>query len=127
MKRFVSVIAILLLCCLVLTAFAACKQEEVDHLVIYNWADYIFDQDLEEFEAYYEQVTGRKIETTYVTFDTNETMLTRLTRGDTNVDVVCPSEYAIQKLIELDMLLPMHYFDDDNSNEATWSRVFSTR
>ncbi len=118
MKRSVSVIAILLLCCLVLTAFAACKQEEVDHLVIYNWADYIFDQDLEEFEAYYEQVTGRKIETTYVTFDTNETMLTRLTRGDTNVDVVCPSEYAIQKLIELDMLLPMHYFDDDNSNEG---------
>lgn len=114
MKKFVSVTAVLLLVCLVLTAFAACKTEEKDTLVIYNWADYIFDEDLDEFEEYYKQVTGKAIETTYVTFDTNETMLTRLTKGDSNVDVVCPSEYAIQKLIEMDMLVPLNYFDEDS-------------
>ena len=39
-------------------------------------------------------------------------MLTRLTQGDSNVDVVCPSEYAIQKMIEMDKLVPLNYFDE---------------
>ncbi len=127
MKKFVSSIAILLLVCLVLTAFAACKTEEIDTLVIYNWADYIFDVEAmkTEFETYYEQMTRKKIEITYVTFDTNETMLTRLTKGDSNVDVVCPSEYAIQKLIELDMLVPLHYFDEESYLNAFSSSVDS--
>ncbi len=118
MKKFLSLLAILLLVCLFGTLLTACKEEEKDSLVIYNWADYIFDDKLTDFKQYYRDVTGKNIDITYVTFDTNETMLTRLTKGDSNVDVVCPSEYAIQKLIESDMLLPMYYFDDDGSNEG---------
>ena len=49
---------------------------------------------------------------TYVTFDTNETMLTKILNGDSIVDVMCPSEYAIQKLLEQDMLLEMNYFGE---------------
>ncbi len=113
MKKFLSFVSVVLIAVFMLSALAACKKEETDKLVIYNWADYIFDEELDDFEAYYQDVTGRKLETVYVTFDTNETMLTRLTKGDSNVDVVCPSEYAIQKLIEMDMLLPMNYFDED--------------
>lgn len=120
MKKCLSFVAIVLLAVFVLSALAACKTEKVDELVIYNWADYIYDEDLDDFEEYYEQITGRKIKTTYVTFDTNETMLTRLTKGDSNVDVVCPSDYAIQKLIEMDMLVPMNYFDED-AYESTFS------
>ncbi len=112
MKKFLSVLALLLLVCFALTALVACKTEQKDSLVIYNWADYIFDEDLNEFKQYYKDVTGKNIDITYVTFDTNETMLTRLTKGDSNVDVVCPSEYAIQKLIELDMVEPLYYFDE---------------
>ena len=112
MKRLVSLFACVLLIVFLVTAFAACNpnSEETDELVVYNWADYIFDYK-EDFEAYYKALTGRKIEITYVTFDTNETMLTRLTQGDSNVDVVCPSEYAIQKLIESNMLIPLNYFN----------------
>ncbi len=115
MKKFVSVLAVLLLVCFVLTVFVACKKEEADTLVIYNWADYIFNEGQmeKEFKSYYKAMTGKDVEITYVTFDTNETMLTRLTKGDSNVDVVCPSEYAIQKLIEMDMLVPLHYFDEE--------------
>ena len=112
MKKVLSLLACVLLLVFTLTAFAACVNDgrEVDELVVYNWADYIFDYEA-DFEEYYRSVTGRSIEITYVTFDTNETMLTRLTQGDSNVDVVCPSEYAIQKLIESNMLLPLNYFN----------------
>ena len=112
MKKILSILACVLILCFVVCAFAACVRtdEETDELVVYNWADYIFDYK-EDFETYYKQYTGRNINITYVTFDTNETMLTRLTQGDSNVDVVCPSEYAIQKLIESNMLLPLNYFD----------------
>lgn len=112
MKKLTSFLALALLLVFALTAFAACVNngEEIDELVVYNWADYIFDYE-DDFAEYYQSVTGRSIEITYVTFDTNETMLTRLTQGDSNVDVVCPSEYAIQKLIESDMLIPLNYFN----------------
>ena len=123
MKKFVSIMACLLLVCFVVTAFAACSSSRVkaDELVVYNWADYIFDEKLTDFKDYYKELTGRNIEVTYVTFDTNETMLTRLTQGDSNVDVVCPSEYAIQKLIEGNMLVPLNYFD-----EAKYTADFSS-
>ena len=112
MRKFVSLLACVLLLIFLVTAFAACVNngETTDELVVYNWADYIFDYE-DDFQEYYKKVTGNSIDITYVTFDTNETMLTRLTQGDSNVDVVCPSEYAIQKLIESDMLLPLNYFD----------------
>ncbi len=69
-------------------------------LVIYNWADYMDLSVIDDFEAYYEELTGKSIEVVYTTFDTNETMLTEIIRGDSNIDIICPSEYAIQKLLE---------------------------
>ena len=112
MKKYLSLLACVLLVVFTLTAFAACNTtgDDVDELVVYNWADYIFDYE-DDFQEYYYALTGKKIEITYVTFDTNETMLTRLTQSDSNVDVVCPSEYAIQKLIESNKLLPLNYFN----------------
>lgn len=110
MKRFcVFALVAILLCTLVVSA--ACQpEEEADELVVYNWADYIYDVKLEDFKEYYKKLTGRNINVTYVTFDTNETMLTKILNGDSIVDVMCPSEYAIQKLLEQDLLLPLNYF-----------------
>lgn len=114
MKKVISILSCILLVCFVVSALAACKSDgvETDELVVYNWADYIFDEKLTDFKDYYKELTGKNIQITYVTFDTNETMLTRLTQGDSNVDVVCPSEYAIQKLIEANKLIPLNYFDE---------------
>lgn len=123
MKKIASLLFVILLVCFAAALLSACDVSEKDSLVIYNWADYIFDEDLEDFKDYYKQVTGKDIDITYVTFDTNETMLTRLTKGDSNVDVVCPSEYAIQKLIEMDMLIPMYYFDEQRYTDAFSSNV----
>lgn len=116
-KSFAVMVAVLLLFTLCVSACSGSKVE-ADELVVYNWADYIYDTDLTEFKQYYKSVTGREINVVYVTFDTNETMLTKILNGDSIVDVMCPSEYAIQKLLEQDLLLPMYYFDEEKYTEG---------
>ena len=64
-------------------------------LKIYNWADYIGDSVLEDFQAYYKEQTGENIRIVYQTFDINEIMLTKIEKGHEDFDVVCPSEYII--------------------------------
>lgn len=78
-------------------SLAACNGG--NKFVIYNCADYIDEEILSEFEDYYKEKTGQKIKVVYSTFDTNEEMLTKMDSGAA-VDVICPSEYAIQRLIE---------------------------
>lgn len=69
-----------------------------DTLVVYNCADYLDLTLIEEFENYYKEVTGNNLKLVYSTYDTNETMYTEVSKGDSNIDIVVPSEYAIQKL-----------------------------
>ena len=117
MKKLSLVLCVLMVA-ISLLAFVGCTQtESTDTLVVYNWADYIYDYE-DDFKAYYKGITGKEIEITYVTFDTNETMLTKITKGDSSVDVVCPSEYAIQKLIEMDYLVPLNYFDENKYTQG---------
>lgn len=110
-KKFALVALLLLAVCVVTPLLSACNETGgtltgggADTLVIYNWEDYIDTGLLDEFAAYYREVTGRSLSITYSTFDTNETMLTQVMRGETAVDVVCPSEYAIERLMRADLL-----------------------
>lgn len=120
MKKNASLIVISLVAiCLLLPALSACnsssgtEQSGGDRLVIYNWEDYIDsakDEEtgkrlIDEFADYYQEKTGRTLSITYTTFDTNETMMTKVLKGDANVDLICPSEYAIEKLLTAGMLV----------------------
>ena len=106
-RRKIALVAAAVMCLTVfLPVLAACDDATgtvagggQDKLVIYNWEDYIDDGLLDDFSEYYSSVTGNTIDITYSTFDTNETMLTQVTKGETAVDVICPSEYAIEKLM----------------------------
>ncbi|MDE5602246.1 MAG: extracellular solute-binding protein [Clostridia bacterium] len=102
-KSAVTIILIALLCCVLLPTLSACDTASTasgtDKLYVYNWEDYIAPGMVKEFEAYYFEVTGRRLEITYTTFDTNETMMTKVLKGDANVDLICPSEYSIEKLL----------------------------
>lgn len=119
-RIFAYVCVILLLATVALTMTACTQDDNTDNLVVYNWADYIYPDYEADFKAYYREVTGgREVNITYVTFDTNETMITKLTQGDSRIDVMCPSEYAIQKLLNEGYLDPLNYFvkDVDNPSE----------
>ena len=76
-------------------------------LKIYNWADYIGEGVLEDFQAYYKEQTGEDIHIVYQTFDINEIMLTKIEKGHEDFDVVCPSEYIIERMLKKHLLLPI--------------------
>ena len=76
-------------------------------LKIYNWADYIDVSVLEDFPKWYKEQTGEDIKIIYQTFDINEIMLTKIERGHEDFDVVCPSEYIIERMLKKGLLLPI--------------------
>lgn len=106
--------SMLLLSLLLLSTSAGCSREEnADRILrIYNWQDYIYEGDeesnspglIEMFEEYYEEKYGETIKVEYYTFETNENMLNVLRTGKSQYDLVCPSDYVIQKMIKEDML-----------------------
>ncbi|MBB4045421.1 spermidine/putrescine transport system substrate-binding protein [Bacteroides reticulotermitis] len=85
-------------------------------LKIYNWADYIGDSVLEDFQAYYKEQTGEDIRIVYQTFDINEIMLTKIEKGHEDFDVVCPSEYIIERMLKKKLLLPIDTNFGSSSN-----------
>ena len=77
-------------------------------LKVYNWADYLDESLLDEFVEWYKEQTGEEVEIIYQLFDINEVMLAKLEKGHEDFDVVCPSEYIIDRMLANDMLLPIN-------------------
>ena len=76
---------------------------------VYNWGEYIDPQTLDMFE----KETG--IQVIYDEFDTNETMYPKVEAGASNYDVVCPSDYMIQKMIDNDLLQELNWDNIPNA------------
>lgn len=84
------------------------KEERSGILKIYNWADYIDEKLLSEFQVWYKEQTGQDIRVIYQLFDINEVMLTKIEKGREDYDVVCPSDYIIERMMKKDLLLPIN-------------------
>lgn len=97
MKKTLSVLTALAVAATPLALAACSPRDEV--LKIYNWGDYIDDSLIAEFEGWYEEQTGRPISVRYDTFDTNETMLMRIKTQKADYDLVCPSDYIAERMI----------------------------
>ena len=108
MKRIlhISLLVAALLGMLPLSVAHAADREHT--LKVYNWADYIDESLLEEFEKWYKEQTGEEVEIIYQLFDINEVMLAKLEKGHEDFDVVCPSEYIIDRMLANNMLLPIN-------------------
>jgi spermidine/putrescine transport system substrate-binding protein len=72
-------------------------------LTIYNWGDYIDPELIDKFE----KESGLKV--IYQTFDSNEAMMTKIEQGGTTFDIAVPSEYAIAKMKEENLLVPLDH------------------
>lgn len=90
-------------------SFSGCYDSESREniLKIYNWGDYIDEGVLAAFPEWYKEQTGEDVRIVYQTFDINEIMLTKIERGKEDFDVVCPSEYIIERMLVKDLLLPI--------------------
>jgi spermidine/putrescine transport system substrate-binding protein len=72
-------------------------------LTVYNWGDYIDPALIKKFE----KQTGLKV--IYQTFDSNEAMMAKIAQGGATFDVAVPSEYAISKMKEEGLLIPLDH------------------
>lgn len=76
---------------------------ESTELNIYGWEGEIPDAVVEAFE----EETG--ISVTVDTFDSNETMISKLAAGNSGYDIVEPSQYAVQLLVGQELIEPIDY------------------
>ena len=100
MKKIIYLIAAALI-------LLGCSEDRSHILKVYNWADYIDEDLIGEFEQWYEEQTGEPVRIIYQTFDINETMLSKIELGHEDYDVVCPSDYIIERMLKNDLLLPL--------------------
>src|SRR5574344_236522 len=106
-----KILGLFLLVALVFGISSPCfakEDEERSHILkVYNWADYVDEDLLTEFETWYKEQTGEEVHVLYQLFDINEVMLTKIEKGHEDYDVVCPSDYIIERMLKHDLLLPI--------------------
>lgn len=107
MKRLLSIALLFVLLVALLPVQAQAANETVT-INVYNWGQYLSDGTddyinvIEEFEAAYPN-----IKVNYMTYDSNESMYTKLKTGGSLFDIIIPSDYMVEKLIAENMLEPL--------------------
>lgn len=82
---------------------------ENGEVYVYNWGEYIDPETITMFE----EETGIKV--IYDEYETNETMYPKVEAGASTYDVICPSDYMIQKMIDNDMLQELNFDNMPNA------------
>ena len=96
----------LVLCLALLCPALALAQETIN---VYNWGDYIDVEVLDQFE----QETGIKV--IYETFETNEDMYAKIAMGGSSYDVIFPSDYMIERMIQENLLQKINWDNIPNA------------
>ena len=89
--------------------FSGCTAKNDNVVYVYNWGEYIDPDVLDEFTA----ETGIKV--VYDEYETNEVMYPKIEAGAASYDVICPSDYMIQKMIENDLLAEINFDNIPNA------------
>lgn len=87
------------------------SKKSAEVLNVYNVGDYIDPELTDKFT----EETG--IEVVYETYDTNEAMYQKLKSGASNYDVIFPSDYMVDKLIEEDMVQEIDFKNIPNYSQ----------
>ncbi len=94
----------------ILFLFASCGDDR-EVVRVYNWGDYIAPGVIEQFE----EATGIRV--IYEMFETNEDMYTKIKNSNNAYDVLIPSDYMIERMIEEDMLAEIDFANITNYDE----------
>lgn len=98
LKKFVAVISSLVL---ISSSFVGCKNNEDNGkrtLNVFNYGDYINEDLIDKFE----EETG--IEVVYDTYESNEIMYQKVKNSPGTYDLIFPSDYMVEKMLDQDML-----------------------
>jgi len=76
---------------------------------VYNWGEYISNgvDDTIDVNKEFTKKTG--IDVNYTTFDTNESLYSKLANGGANYDIIVPSDYMVSKLIQEGMVEKLNF------------------
>ena len=74
-----------------------------EQVIVYNWGEYLDPDAIDMFE----EETG--IDVVYEEYETNEIMYPKIQSGAIAYDVVCPSDYMVERMIENDLLAELNY------------------
>ena len=116
MKKIFSVLFAVIVIALSCSASfgVAAKQIDVSKLKgteinVYNWGEYISDgaEDTLDVNKEFEKETGIKVN--YTTYDSNENMYNKIKGGGANYDIVIPSDYMIERMIDEDLLEKINF------------------
>ena len=100
-------------------------------LRLLNVEDYIYERDpkepdtepdlVDQFVTYideeYHDMFPKGVAVSYETTDTPESMFNLMKLSQGSYDLVCPSDYMIQKLIVNDMIMPMNIDEEHMPND----------
>lgn len=99
-------------------ALTACGAKNENCVYVYNWGEYIDPATLDMFE----EETG--IEVIYDEFETNEIMYPKVEAGASVYDVICPSDYMIQKLIQNGLLAEINWDNVPNAKNNIGAQYY---
>ena len=102
-KGLLATASFAIVCTVCAATYIRYASQSSNELYVYNWGEYIDESVIEEFE----EETG--IDVIYDLFETNEEMYPVVEAGGVAYDVVCPSDYMIQKMAENGMLAEINY------------------
>lgn len=102
-SRWISLSLVPVVFLVVLFGYYSTKTTSTGSLKVYNWGEYMDPQVLELFE----KETG--IFVTYDEYETNESMYPIIAKGAADYDLICPSDYMIQKMSDEGLLEPINW------------------
>lgn len=106
------ILACFLAAALAIACGVGAQAEELDTSItlnVYNWGEYISNgtDGTLDVNAEFTRRTGIKVN--YTTFDSNESLYSKLAGGGADYDIIIPSDYMISKLIDNGMLAELDY------------------
>ena len=112
MKRLISIF-LACLTVLLLPAGASAGEEAAPAskvtINVYNWGEYIANGTDGSIDVNAEFTRRTGIQVNYTTFDSNESLYSKLAGGGADYDVILPSDYMVSKLIDEGMLAELNF------------------
>ena len=103
MKKLMPVVLYMTMAALFLGGCSGKADNSAGEVIVYNWGEYIDPEVLTMFE----EETG--IQVVYDEFETNEIMYPKVEAGASKYDVICPSDYMIEKMIQNGLLAEINF------------------
>ena len=106
-----------------ISGLTGCAPKYDVKITVYNWADYIYDGTdddgnivdksvVKRFEEYYQEQHDLVLKVEYRTFSTPEEMYSKIKNGSVKADLICPSDYMIQKMANEGRLEKFSFSED---------------